>query len=134
MRAHRSHRWGRWFESNCHHHSAALENQGLQFFYPLSITAEGFTFFRVHFGDVNGSDNPNCQNCRLAQLPELSGWLHWWNHGKRASPKCYSGYVLNPINFRFSGLTPCQQGKGTYVASNQLAKLRSKSQARKSNG
>ena len=23
-RAHRSHRWGRWFESNCHHHSEPL--------------------------------------------------------------------------------------------------------------
>ena len=32
----------------------------------------------VVFVGVNGSDNPNCQNCRLAQLPELSGWLHWW--------------------------------------------------------
>ncbi len=42
-------------------------------------------------------------------------------------------WFLSRLNFRFSGLTPCQQGKGTYVASNQRAKLRSKSQARKSN-
>ena len=32
----------------------------------------------VVFVGVNGSDNPNCQNCRLAQMPESSGWLHWW--------------------------------------------------------
>jgi len=27
----------------------------------------------VVFVGVNGSDNPNCQNCRLAQLPECRG-------------------------------------------------------------
>ena len=35
-RAHRSHRWGRWFESNCHHHSQALVDQGLASFLPYS--------------------------------------------------------------------------------------------------
>ena len=68
----------RWFESNCHHHSAALENQGLQFFYPLGITAEGFAFFRVHFGDVNGSSRHfvhtvvwlSCRKIGVARLVE----------------------------------------------------------------
>ena len=74
VRAHRSHRWGRWFESNCHHHSEALVDQGLL----LLCLHPGVHCPRVVFVGVNGSDNPNCQNCRLAQLPELSGWLHWW--------------------------------------------------------
>ena len=33
-RAHRSHRWGRWFESNCHHHPEKLEKSGFSFFLP----------------------------------------------------------------------------------------------------
>ena len=45
------------------------------FFYAFT---PGFTAPWVVFVGVNGSDNPNCQNCRLAQLPELSGWLLWW--------------------------------------------------------
>ena len=79
VRAHRSHRWGRWFESNCHHQSAALENQGLHLFYPLGITVEGFTFFRVHFGDVNGSNRHSvhtvvwlsCRKIGVARLVEM---------------------------------------------------------------
>ena len=35
-RALRSHRRGRWFESNCHHHSQALVDQGLASFLPYS--------------------------------------------------------------------------------------------------
>ena len=34
VRAHRSHRWGRWFESNCHHHPEKLEKSGFSFFLP----------------------------------------------------------------------------------------------------
>ena len=69
----------RWFESNCHHQSAALENQGLQLFYPLGITVEGFTFFRVHFGDVNSSNRHSvhtvvwlsCRKIGVARLVEM---------------------------------------------------------------
>ena len=47
-RAHRSHRWGRWFESNCHHHSQALVDQGLASFcpFPFSCTL-GYTPLRI---------------------------------------------------------------------------------------
>ena len=91
----------RWFESNCHHHSAALENQGLHFFYPLGITAEGFTFFRVHFGDVNSSGRHSvhtvvwlsCRKIGVALLVES---------GKKASQKRCSGDALNLNYFRFS--------------------------------
>ena len=34
----------RWFESNCHHHSAALENQGPQFFIPSASLPRGSLF------------------------------------------------------------------------------------------
>jgi len=34
VRAHRSHRWGRWFESNCHHQAKVVENQRLPSFLP----------------------------------------------------------------------------------------------------
>ena len=82
-RAHRSHRWGRWFESNCHHHSEALVDQGLPLFLPFGITAEGFTFFRVHFGDVNGSSRHfvhtvvwlSCRKIGVALLVELTGFV-----------------------------------------------------------
>ena len=52
----------------------AVENQRLL----LLCIHPGVHCPGVVFVGVNGSDNPNCQNCRLAQLPELSGWLHWW--------------------------------------------------------
>ena len=52
----------------------AVENQRLL----LLCLHPGVHCPGVVFVGVNGSDNPNCQNCRLAQLPELSGWLHWW--------------------------------------------------------
>ena len=69
----------RWFESNCHHQSAALENQGLHLFYPIGITVDGFTFFRVHFGDVNGSNRHSvhtvvwlsCRKIGVARLVEM---------------------------------------------------------------
>ena len=57
-RAHRSHRWGRWFESNCHHHSEALVDQGLL----LLCLHPGVHCPGVVFVGVNGSDNPNCQD------------------------------------------------------------------------
>ena len=82
-RAHRSHRWGRWFESNCHHHSEALVDQGLPLFYPPGITAEGCTFFRVHLVDVNGSGRHSvhtvvwlsCQKIGVALLVESTGFV-----------------------------------------------------------
>ena len=52
----------------------AVENQRLL----LLCLHPGVHCPRVVFVGVNGSDKPNCQNCRLAQLPESSGWLHWW--------------------------------------------------------
>ena len=96
-RAHRSHRWGRWFESNCHHHSEALVDQGLPLFLSPGITAEGFTFFRVHFGDVNSSGRHSvhtvvwlsCRKIGVALLVES---------GKKASPKRCSGDALNLNN------------------------------------
>ncbi len=79
VRAHRSHRWGRWFESNCHHHSAALVNQGLRSFLSLGLTAVGCTFFRVYLCDVNGSGRHSvhtvvwlsCRKIGVARLMEL---------------------------------------------------------------
>ena len=102
-RAHRSHRWGRWFESNCHHHSAALENQGLQLFYPPSITAEGCTFFRVHLGDVNSSGRHSvhtvvwlsCRKIGVALLVELAGLVAKIKN--RASLMRRSGDALNSL-------------------------------------
>ena len=44
-RAHRSHRWGRWFESNCHHQAQALVDQGLASFYPPRSRVPRGTFF-----------------------------------------------------------------------------------------
>ena len=100
-RAHRSHRWGRWFESNCHHHLEALVDQGLPLFLPFGITAEGFTFFKVHLGDVNSSGHHSvhtvvwlsCRKIGVALLVES---------GKKASPKRCSGDALNLNYFRFS--------------------------------
>ena len=100
-RAHRSHRWGRWFESNCHHHLEALVDQGLPPFLPFGITAEGFTFFKVHLGDVNSSGHHSvhtvvwlsCRKIGVALLVES---------GKKASPKRCSGDALNLNYFRFS--------------------------------
>ena len=43
-RAHRSHRWGHWFESNCHHHSEVLVDQGLPLFYPPASLPRGSLF------------------------------------------------------------------------------------------
>ena len=54
VRAHRSHRWGRWFESNCHHHPEKLEKSGFSFFLPaprgthLSYTKFGVGKVTVH--------------------------------------------------------------------------------------
>ena len=45
-RAHRSHRWGHWFESNCHHHSEALVDQGLPLFCPSASQPRGLLFSR----------------------------------------------------------------------------------------
>ena len=98
VRAHRSHHGAqapvalalidqakrdRWFESNCHHHSEALVDQGLPLFYPPGITAEGFTFFRVHFGDVNSSGRHSvhtvvwlsCRKIGVALLVESTGFV-----------------------------------------------------------
>ena len=50
-RAHRSHRWGRWFESNCHHHSEALVAQGLHSF----AIHPGVYFPGVFFVGMNSS-------------------------------------------------------------------------------
>ena len=57
----------------------AVENQGLHLFYPLGITVDGFTFFRVHFGDVNGSNRHSvhtvvwlsCRKIGVARLVEM---------------------------------------------------------------
>ena len=94
VRAHRSHRWGRWFESNCHHHLEALVDQGLPLFLPFGIAAEGFTFFKVHLGEVNSSGHHSvhtvvwlsCRKIGVALLVES---------GKKASPKRCSGDALN---------------------------------------
>ena len=73
----------RWFESNCHHHSEALVDQGLPLFLSPGITAEGFTFFRVHLGDVNGSGRHSvhtvvwlsCRKIGVASLVESAGFV-----------------------------------------------------------
>lgn len=60
---------------NTHEHPL---NQGLQFL-SLGITAEGFAFFRVHFGDVNGSSRHfvhtvvwlSCRKIGVAWLVEM---------------------------------------------------------------
>ena len=74
MRNKRSARWAvapiehadRWFESNCHHHTEVLENQGL----PLFLSA-----YHTSVVDVNSSLPPT-KPCKIgvAQLVE-SGWL-----------------------------------------------------------
>ena len=92
----------RWFESNCHHHLEALVDQGLPLFLPFGITAEGFTFFKVHLGDVNSSGHHSvhtvvwlsCRKIGVALLVES---------GKKASPKRCSGDALNLNNFRVIG-------------------------------
>ena len=92
----------RWFESNCHHHLEALVDQVLPLFLPFGITAEGFTFFKVHLGDVNSSGHHSvhtvvwlsCRKIGVALLVES---------GKKASPKRCSGDALNLNNFRVIG-------------------------------
>ena len=78
-----------------------LKIKGCNFLSP-GITAEGFTFFRVHFGDVNGSSRHfvhtvvwlSCRKIGVALLVES---------GKKASPKRCSGDALNLNNFRVIG-------------------------------
>ena len=74
-RAHRSHRWGRWFESNCHHHSEALVDQGLRFF----ALHPGVYFPGVFFVGMNSSENTSCPHYRAGSVAGMSGWLCWWN-------------------------------------------------------
>ena len=110
----------RWFESNCHHHLEALVDQGLPPFLPFGITAEGFTFFKVHLGDVNSSGHHSvhtvvwlsCRKIGVALLVES---------GKKASPKRCSGDALNLNNFRItSGLSVhlsfCSKAKNVFVS------------------
>ena len=51
-RAHRSHRWGRWFESNCHHHPEKLEKSGFSFFLP-SPGGTHFPYTKFGVGKVS---------------------------------------------------------------------------------
>jgi hypothetical protein len=56
----------------------ALVDQGLPLFLPFGITAEGFTFFKVHLGDVNSSGHHSvhtvvwlsCRKIGVARLVE----------------------------------------------------------------
>ena len=98
----------RWFESNCHHHLEALVDQGLPLFLPFGITAEGFTFFRVHFGDVNSSGHHSVHTVVWLSCRKIGEAL-LVESGKKASPKRCSGDALNLNYFRFS----CSSGVRT---------------------
>ena len=75
-RAHRSHRWGRWFESNCHHHPEPLIfNGSIHFALTLRSAVPGF-YSSVWLICSTKQANPSA-----GSVAGKSGWLLWQNRG-----------------------------------------------------